>query len=153
MRLVPYVWRRETPARLWPESRSVFPEMSRLFDDVWGELPGRRTTDNWLPRVDVLEKDGHIVLRCELPGMDEKEIDLKLEGSVLTIKGEKKFEKEQKEANYHRVESFHGTFSRSFTLPDSADAEKIKAEYKNGILTVTVPHKPEARPREIPVTT
>ena len=83
--------------------------------------------------------------------MTEKQIDLKLEGNTLTLKGERKMENEDKKSNYHRVESFYGTFTRSFRLPDTVDYEKISAEYKNGVLTVTLPQKPEVRPREIPV--
>jgi HSP20 family protein len=83
--------------------------------------------------------------------MNEKEIDLKLEGNTLTIKGERKMENEDKKNNYHRVESYYGSFSRSFRLPDTVDYEKIKAEYKNGVLTIKMPHKPEVKPREIPV--
>ena len=83
--------------------------------------------------------------------MTEKDIDLKIEGNTLTLKGERKMENEDKKSNYHRVESFYGSFSRSFSLPDTVDYEKIDAKYKNGVLTVTLPHKPEAKPREIPV--
>jgi HSP20 family protein len=111
-----------------------------------------RVERQWAPPVDVLERDGNLILRAEIPGMEEKDIDLKLEGNLLTLRGERKFEQENRD-NYHRVESFYGTFMRSFTLPDTVDREKIKAEYKNGVLTVTVPQKPEVRPREIPVST
>jgi len=101
--------------------------------------------------VDILEKDGNLILRAELPGMTEKQIELKLEGNTLTLKGERKMENEDKKSSYHRVESFYGSFTRSFRLPDTVDAEKINAEYKNGVLMVTIPQKPEVRPREIPV--
>ena len=148
MRLVPYVRRSEVTSRLWPET-------TRFFDDFFNDFPFSgllsRTRDHWMPTVDILEKDGDLVLRAELPGVDEKEIELKLEGNVLTLKGERKMEKDEKKANYHRVESYHGAFSRSFELPDTIDRDKIKAEYKNGILTVTIPRKPEVQPREIPV--
>ena len=149
MRLVPYVRGSELPSRLWPES-------TRFFEDFFNDFPignglSHRDGEILWPAVDILEKDGNTVLRVELPGIEEKEIDLKIEGNVLTLKGERKLDKDEKKANYHRVESWHGTFSRAFSLPDMVDAEKIKAEYKNGILTVTIPHKPEVRPREIPV--
>ncbi len=146
MRLVPYR-RSETPSR-------VFPEVSRLFEDFFTDFPAfpfSSRTEGWIPAVDILEKEGSLVLRAELPGVNEKDIDLKLEGNVLTLKGDRKFEDEEKKNNYHRIESFYGSFSRSFTLPDTVDTQKIKADYKNGILTVTVPQKPEVRPREIPV--
>ena len=143
MRLVPYVRRTETPA--WSDP-------SRLFEDFFNDF--RTVSDDrqsWMPPVDILEKDGNLVLRAEVPGMEEKDIDLKLEGNVLTLKGERKLSKEDKQNNYHRVESFYGTFARSFTLPETVDVEKIKAEYKHGVLTITLPQKPEVRPREIPV--
>ena len=149
MRLIPYIRRTETPSRIWPETTS-------LFDEFFHDLPfsaGARGGDRWLPAVDILEKEGNLVLRAEVPGMNEKDIDLKLEGNVLTLKGEKKLEHEEDRNRYHRMESFYGSFTRSFTLPDSVDRDHINAEYKNGILTVTIPQKPEVRPREIPVST
>lgn len=148
MRLVPYR-RSESPARE-RESR-IFPEIPRFFDDFFNDFPMIHARENWLPRVDILEKDGEMILRCEIPGVSEKDIDLKLEGNVLTLRGEKKLDHEEGRDNYHRVESFYGTFSRSFTLPETVDTDKIKADYKNGVLTVTIPQKPEVRPREIPV--
>ena len=104
-----------------------------------------------MPSVDILEKDGNLILRAELPGMTEKQIELKLEGNTLIIKGERKMENEDEKSNYHRIESFYGSFTRSFRLPDTVDFDKINADYKNGVLTVTIPQKPEVRPREIPV--
>lgn len=147
MRLVPY--RREYPAR-YDEPR-IFPEISRFLDDFFSDVPVVSGRENWLPAVDILEKNGDLLLRCEIPGLNEKDIDLKLEGKLLTLKGEKKVEHEEGLGNYHRVESFYGTFSRTFTLPEAADTDKIKADYKNGVLTVTIPQKPEVRPREITV--
>ena len=144
MRLIPYVRRSETPT------------VSRLFEDFFDEFPFSsslpETRENWIPSVDILEKDRNLVLRAELPGLTEKQIDLKLEGDILTLKGERKMENEDKKNNYHRVESYYGSFTRSFRLPDTVDADKISAEYKNGVLTVTIPQKPEVKPREIPVT-
>jgi HSP20 family protein len=143
MRLVPYVRRSEVPT------------VSRLFEDFFNDFPFSSSFsengENWRPSVDILEKDGNLVLRAELPGMSEKQIELKLEGNTLTLKGERKMEKEDDKANYHRVESFYGSFTRSFRLPDTVDAEKISADYKNGVLTITIPQRPEVRPREIPV--
>jgi HSP20 family protein len=133
MRLIPYVRRHETPARIWPEISSSLDE---FFGDPFFSSVAR-SNDRWLPAVDILEKD----------------IDLKLEGNVLTLKGEKKQEHKEDHNNYHRMESFYGLFTRSFTLPETADRDQIKADFKNGILTVTIPQKPEVRPREIPVKT
>ena len=149
MRLLPYIRRSETPARIWPE-------ISSLFDEFAGHpflSAAARSDDRWLPAVDILEKEGNLILRAEVPGVTEKDIDLKLEGNILTLKGQKKFEHEEEVNNYHRRETFYGSFTRSFTLPDSVDRDHIKADYRNGILTVTVPQKPEVRPRDIPVST
>jgi HSP20 family protein len=149
MRLIPYIRRTETPARIWPDTSSLFEEF--LSDPLFSSAA--RSSDRWLPSVDIMEKDGNLVVRAEVPGVSEKDIELKLEGNVLTLKGEKKQEHEENLNNYHRMESFYGSFTRSFTLPDSVDRDGIKADYKNGILTVTIPQRPEVRPREIPVST
>jgi HSP20 family protein len=126
-----------------------------LFEEFFSDFPFTGSMldsrESWVPSVDILEKDGKLILRAELPGMAEKDIDLKIEGDTLTLKGERKMDKEDNESNYHRVESFYGSFTRSFRLPDTVDYEKISAEYKNGVLTVTLPQKPEVKPREIPV--
>jgi HSP20 family protein len=148
MRLIPYIRRSEIPSRLWPETTSFFED---LLNDFPLAGPLRRGAEGWMPAVDILEKDGNLILRAELPGVNEKEIDLKLDGHVLTLKGERKLEHEEKEGDFHRIERSYGSFSRSFTLPETVDQEKISAEYKSGILTVTIPQKPEVKPREIPV--
>ena len=142
MRLVPYFRRNE------------FPVANRVFEGFFEDLPFfsyREDRSPWNPAVDVLEKDGNLVLRAELPGMTEKQIDLKVEGDTLILKGERKMESEDKKENYHRIESFHGSFTRTFRLPETVDTHKISADYKDGILTVTLPQKPEVKPREIPV--
>ena len=143
MRLIPYVRRTEAPVA------------SRLFEEFFNDFPFAGsfpdTSDSWNPAVDILEKDGNLILRAELPGMTEKQIELKLEGNTLTLKGERKMENDDKKNNYHRVESFYGSFIRAFRLPDTVDLEKISADYKNGVLTVTLPLRPEVKPREIPV--
>ncbi len=136
----------ETPARGYPTSPF------RLFEDFFNNwaarsLEGRRS-EGWIPAVDIMEKDGNLLLMISLPGLHEKEIDLKIEGQVLTVTGERK---SQEGYTYHQTESSFGTFSRSFTLPDSADLEAIKADYRNGILTVTIPPKAEVKPRSIKV--
>lgn len=147
MRLIPYIRRSEVPSRIWPETSPLFERF--LNDPFFSSVT--RPSEGWLPPVDILEKDGNLVLRAEVPGVNEKDIDLKLEGNVLTLKGEKKQEHEEEHDNYHRMESFYGSFTRSFTLPDTVDRDHIKAEYKNGILIVTIPQRPEVRPRDIPV--
>ena len=143
MKMVPFMRRAEvsTPARLFEEFFNEFPFSRSMLDE----------RDHWTPSVDIMEKDGNLIFRAELPGLNEKDIELKLEGNTLTLKGERKMENEDKKGTYHRVESCYGSFVRSFRLPDTVDADKITADYKNGILTITVPQKPEVRPREIPV--
>jgi HSP20 family protein len=143
MFLIPYVRRSEVPA------------VSRLFDELFNDFPFTSSLadgkENWIPSVDVLEKEGNIVLRVELPGMNEKEIELKVEGDTLILKGERKMASEDNKSNYHRIERSYGSFTRSFRLPDTVDSEKIEADYKTGVLTITIPKKPEVKPREIPV--
>ncbi len=143
MRLVPYFRKSEAPvtSRLFEEFLNEFP-----FVGLWPE-----TKESWVPSVDILEKNGNLILRAELPGMNDKDIDINIEGNTLTINGERKMENEDKKSNYHRLESYYGSFSRSFMLPDTVDDEKINAEYKNGVLTVTMPRKPEVKPRQIQV--
>ena len=144
MKLVPYLG-----------SRSEVPAVGRLFEDFFKDFSfgdsWLDTGESWMPSVDILEKDGNLILRAELPGMTEKEIDLKLEGNILTLKGERKIENDDNKGTWHRIESYHGSFTRSFRLPETIDMEKIGADYKNGVLTITLPQKPEVKPREIPV--
>lgn len=146
MRLIPYR-RHEVPTRFWPEA-------SGLFESLFRDFPFRESLfhgENGLPAVDVLEKNGNLILKAELPGMEEKDIELTLEGSVLTLKGQRKLDEKEERDDYRRIESYYGSFSRSFSLPDRADRDKIKADYKNGVLTITIPQRPEMKPREIPV--
>jgi len=145
MRYLPSIRKFNAPARLWPETS--------LFNSLFEDFPFSVSFENGTaPAVDILEKDGNLILRAELPGMSEKEINLKLDANVLTLSGERKLENEEKRDDYRRIERSYGSFSRSFTLPESADREKVKAEYKNGVLTITIPLKPEAQPRAVPIT-
>src|SRR5262245_57045504 len=125
--------------------------MNRLFDDAgrgWrGDEPVSTTT--WSPMVDIFETEGDIVVKAELPGMDRKDIFLNLENNVLTLKGERRFEKETKEENYHRIERSYGGFSRSFSIPSMVDEEKIRADYKEGVLKIVLPKKEQAKPKQI----
>jgi len=124
-------------------------EMSRLFDDRLAARSGESV--GWTPSVDIYEDAEGIALRFELAGVEPKDVDIRYENGVLTLRGERKLEREDKRDNYHRVELSYGTFTRSFSLPGTIDAEKIKAESKNGVLTVTLPKKPEAKPKAIQV--
>jgi|UniRef100_A0A7V6A2V9 HSP20 family protein len=128
-------------------------EMDRLWDEYFG--PGRRALkpleEAWMPAVDVSETADKITVRAEIPGMEAKDIDISMVGDTLTIKGEKKVEREEKEENYHLVERSYGSFSRSIKLPAAADADKVDATYKNGVLTVVLPKKEEVKPRTIEI--
>jgi HSP20 family protein len=126
--------------------------LNRLFGNVYlrDEDTGFRGT--WVPSVDIYETDKHdLVLRAELPGMSREDIEVTVENGTIVIKGEKKFDTEVKEEHYRRIERTYGTFHRSFTLPNTVDAAKVAAEYKNGVLTVTLPFKEEAKPRTVNV--
>ena len=116
------------------------------------DLPGFRTTNGqWLPAFDVSETEGEVIVKAELPGMDVKDIDITLTDGLLTIKGERKMEKEDKQENYHRIERQFGSFSRSLNLGVNVKADSIDAGYKDGILTVTIPKAEESKPKKIEV--
>ena len=128
-------------------------EMDRLWDDYFG--PGRRALqpleEAWLPAVDVAESPDKITVKAEIPGMEAKDIEISMVGDTLTIKGEKKAEREQKEENYHLVERSYGSFSRAMKLPALVDPDKVEATYKNGVLTVALPKKEEVKPKAIEI--
>jgi len=114
-------------------------------------LPARFVGTAWNPSVDVFENDNEVVVKAELPGMNAKDIEVKLENNVLMLKGERHFEKETKEENYHRVEREYGTFSRSFALPSAVNSEKVTAEYKDGVLKIVLPKKEEIKSKPIKI--
>ena len=127
--------------------------MNRLFRDSFGP-EGREealTTSVFAPPVDVYEDEHNVTLKIEVPGIDEKDIDVRLENNTLTVHGERKFEKEEKEENFRRVERQYGSFTRTFTLPTTVDAEKVAADYDKGVLKITLPKKAEAKPKQIKV--
>ncbi len=126
---------------------------NRLFNDAFSRAFGESElgTQSWTPAVDIYETEHNLVLKAELPGVDPKDVEARVEDGTLYLKGERKFEKEVKEENFHRVERSYGSFVRSFTLPGSVDAEKVSAEYKDGILTLTMPKKEEAKPKTIKI--
>ena len=123
-------------------------EVNRLFDD---RAYGSTESVGWTPPCDIYEDEEAVTLRFELAGVDPKDVDVRFENGVLTVKGERKLEREDKRENYHRIERSYGTFTRSFSLPGSLDPERIKAEARNGVLNVTLPKKAEAKPRAIQV--
>ncbi len=109
------------------------------------------TTTSLAPPVDIYEDEHKIALKIEVPGIDEKDIDVRIEGNTLTVQGERKLEKEEKEENFRRVERYYGTFTRSFTLPGSVDPGQVSADYDNGVLKISLPKKAEAKPKQIKV--
>lgn len=126
--------------------------IGRLFGDVYVRDEDTAFRGSWTPVVDIYETEAHdLVLKAELPGLSRDDIDVTVENSTLVLKGTKKFEAEVKEEHYRRVERAYGTFHRSFTLPNTVDASRVSAEYKNGVLTVRLPFREEAKPRTINV--
>ena len=125
----------------------------RLFgrDDFWGP-EGVTTAGEWAPVVDIIENDNALTFKAELPGIEAKDVAVTIDNNVLTLKGERRIEKEVKKENYHRMERAFGTFARSFALPAFVDAENVKADFKNGVLVVTVPKKGNAKTRAVEVT-
>jgi HSP20 family protein len=109
------------------------------------------TTASFVPAVDIYEDAKKVVLKLEVPGIEEKDLDIRVENNTLTVKGERKFEKEEKEENFHRIERRYGTFYRAFTLPSTVDTEHVQANYENGILKLELSKKPEAQPKQIKV--
>jgi HSP20 family protein len=135
------------------ELRSLQDEMTRLFSGVAPTSFNREEMLNgaWAPNVDIFENKDTLVLEAELPGMTRDDFDLSIENNVITLKGERKFEKKSEGDNYHRVERSYGAFTRSFTLPQTVSAEGAKAEFKNGVLQVTLPKREEVKARKIEV--
>jgi HSP20 family protein len=137
-----------------------FGELAAVQDRVnrmFGSYYGTRGEDDvmrrgsWIPPVDIYEKDHEILLKAEVPDMQRDQIDIRVENNTLTISGEKKFDQEVKEDQFHRVERSYGRFSRSFSLPATIDTEKVLADYKNGVLTIRLPIRDEAKPKQITV--
>jgi HSP20 family protein len=140
--------------RFYPnrELNTLQERVNRLFHDSFSE--GRDeslTTSTFAPAVDVYEDEHSITLKIDVPGIDEKDIDVRVENRTLTVTGERKFEKEEKEENYRRVERQYGSFSRTFTLPTTVDTESVSADYEKGVLKIKLTKKAEAKPKQIKV--
>ena len=136
----------------WDPFRDLQERMNRMFDESYrgaGRGEDWGLGGAWAPPVDIYEKDGNIVVKAELPGVDPKDVDVRVENNTLTIRGERKIDNEVKQEHYHRVERAYGTFTRSFSLPSVLDQEKIKAEFKDGVLKVTLPKHERALPKQI----
>lgn len=126
--------------------------MNRLFNDSYrGREDDLMSRGTWMPAVDIYEVDGSLVLKAELPDMRREDIDVTVENNTLTLRGERKLDHDIKQESFHRIERAYGNFVRSFSLPAMVDPGKIGAEYKNGVLTVKLPYREEAKPRSINV--
>jgi len=141
--------------RPFEDRMSVQDEMSRFFDTfLTKRLPIKHIVDSptaWLPRVDIAENEDGILVKADIPGMTKDNIQITLSENVLSVSGEKKIERNEENENYHRTERVFGSFERSFYIPNNVDATKISAKYTDGVLTVSLPKKEEAKPKEIPV--
>jgi HSP20 family protein len=124
----------------------------RLFEDAFNRaLTEPQTNRPWAPAVDIYETENELVLKADVPDVDMKDIDVRVENQTLTIAGERKFEKQDAGNGFHRIERSYGTFVRSFAVPNAFDTENVAAAYKNGVLTVTLPKKEAAKPRQVKV--
>lgn len=122
------------------------------FEDKMNRMFAEPNGRPWIPPVDIVENENELVVKADIPDVKFEDIDVKLENGTLTLRGERKFEKQESgKGGWHRVERSYGTFERSFTLPDTVDPEHVKADYKNGTLTVTLPKKEIAKPRQVKV--
>lgn len=134
------------------ELSTIQDRMNRLFQDTYA--PNREeglSTTAFAPPTDVYEDENHVTLKLEVPGIDEKDLDIRVENNTLMIKGERKFEREEKEENFRRVERQYGTFVRSFSLPSTVDTDNINANYERGVLRISMPKRAEAKPKQIQV--
>ena len=128
-----------------------FPAGLRLFEDSVNRLLNTPATRPWVPSVDIFETENELNLLADLPGIDMNDIDIQIENGTLALRGERKYENSVKDGGFHRVERGYGSFARYFSLPDTVNAEQVKADYKNGVLTIKLPKKELAKPRQIKV--
>jgi len=138
---------------------SLQDRMNRLYDESYRSRTAGSTGQeedwalggSWAPVVDIYEQDGNIVLKAEIPGVDPKDVQIRVENNTLTLSGERKIDTQVKRDTYHRIERSYGVFTRSFTLPTTVDQENIQAEFKDGVLKVTLPKREEAKPKQISI--
>jgi HSP20 family protein len=128
-----------------------FETFPRLFQDTVNRLFAEPNGRPWVPPVDIQETENELILKADVPDVELKDIDVRMENGTLTLSGERKFSSDKASGGFHRVERGYGTFERVFTMPETVDAEAVKADYKNGVLTVTLPKKEIAKPRQIKV--
>jgi HSP20 family protein len=130
---------------------SLQDQINRLFNETFDRSPDEASLTPWSPSVDIYETEQNLVVKADLPDIKPEELDIRVENNILTIRGERQFEKKVNESNYLRVERAYGSFSRSFALANTVNTEAIQAEYKNGVLTLTIPKREEAKPKQIKV--
>ena len=139
----------------WNSGRSfnsLQEQVNRLFEDTFsGTQSGHSDLATWAPAVDIFETENELVVKADLPDVQEKDIDVRIENNTLTIRGERKFEQQVNEDKYLRIERAYGTFTRSFSLPNTVNAETIRADYRNGVLTVRMPKREESKPKQIKI--
>jgi HSP20 family protein len=127
-------------------------QMNRLLDMAWNRNIGEELREGvWQPPVDIYEDEDSVVIQAEVPDIDQKDIEVRIEDNTLTLRGERKHNREVKKENYHRVERYYGQFQRSFALPHTIDQEKVKANCERGLLTITLPKREETKPKQINV--
>jgi HSP20 family protein len=126
-------------------------QINRVFGDVMGRTDEESNLTPWAPAVDIFETENEMVVKADLPDVNPQDLDIRVENNVLTIRGERKFDKKVNEDNYLRIERSYGSFSRSFSLASSVNADAIKADYRNGVLTLSIPKREEAKPKQIKV--
>jgi HSP20 family protein len=137
----------------WESFRGNFPDsqLNRLFTDLFGRAMQEQNLTTWVPAVDIYEGENELVVKADLPDVKPEELDIRVENNILTIRGERKFEKQADEKKYLRVERAYGWFARSFSLANTVNTEAIKADYKDGVLTLKIPKREEAKPKQIKV--
>jgi HSP20 family protein len=158
-------WRRQIPNRLmevdkmrtmnrWEPSRGVTTlqeQLNRVFGDMLERAGDESNLTPWAPAVDIFETEHELVVKADLPDVNPQDLDIRVENNILTIRGERKFENKVNEENYLRVERAYGSFSRSFSLANSVKSDAIRADYQNGVLTLSIPKREEAKPKQIKV--
>lgn len=134
------------------ELRAMQEQMNRLLDMAWSRETGEELREGiWQPPVDIYEDEGMVVIKAELPGVEQKDIEVKIEDNTLVLRGERKHDQSVRKENYHRVERYYGAFQRTFSLSQAIDQEKVRATCENGVLTVNLPKKEETKPKQITV--
>src|SRR5947199_6622700 len=133
------------------ELASLQNRVNSIFQDYGRGQDELTATSSFVPAVDVYEDEHKVTLKLEIPGINQDDVDIRLENNTLTVRGERKFEKEEKEENFHRIERRYGSFARSFTLPNTLDTENVQAHYENGVLKIELSKRAEAKPKQIKV--